>query len=130
SPPIIVVIKETGILTGGSKPELQLAFKTVQQVVESVRVLLLSDGKELGDSGHLLATEIGVPGSVVISLVDDSIKQPLQRRGGVVWRRGKYGRTPLKVFVVVNESPLQTRISPRGLAYVKLVLTGPGKEAY
>src|SRR5215475_5402123 len=82
--PIIVVIEETGILTGGGKPELQLAFKTVQQVVESVRVLLLSDGKELGDSSHLLAAEIRVPGSVVISFVDDAIKQSLQRRAVVV----------------------------------------------
>src|SRR6266540_4347265 len=86
SSPIIVVIEETGILTGGGKPELQLAFEAVQQVVESVRVLLLSYGKELGDSSHLLATEIRVSGSVVISLVDDAIKQPLQRRGVVVRR--------------------------------------------
>src|SRR5215471_1057909 len=86
SSPIIVVIEETGILTRGCKPELQLAFKTVQQVVESGRVLLLSDGKELGDSSNLLAAEIRVSGSVVISFVDDAIKQPLQRRGVVVWR--------------------------------------------
>src|SRR5262249_2893137 len=77
SSPIIVVIEEAGILTGGGKPELQLAFKTVQQAVESVRVLLLSGGKEMGDSSHLLAAEIRVSGSVVISLVDDAIKQPL-----------------------------------------------------
>src|SRR5499426_4419486 len=86
SSPIIVVIEETGILTGGGKPELQLAFEAVQQVVESVRVLLLSDGKELGDSSHLLAAEICVTGSVVIPLVDDAIKQSLQRRSAVVRR--------------------------------------------
>src|SRR5215813_14612593 len=43
SSPIIVVIEEAGILARGGKPELQLAFETVQQVVESVRVNLLSD---------------------------------------------------------------------------------------
>src|SRR5262245_46871175 len=86
SSPIIVVIEKTGILTRGGKPELQLALQAVQQVVESVRVNLLSDGEELGDSSHLLATEIRVTGSVVISLVDDVIKQTLQRRGIVVRR--------------------------------------------
>src|SRR5262245_5780087 len=96
SSPIIVVIEETGTLARSRKPELQLAFKTVQQIVESVRVNLLSDGKQLCDSGQLLASEICVTGSEVISLVDDVIKQTLQRRGVVVWRPRQIWQDPIE----------------------------------
>src|SRR5262245_36287054 len=88
SPIIVVIVKITGLAVR-IEPGLQLAFETAEQVVECVRITLLSDRKQLGDAVQLLSQKIGISGREVITLIDDSVKQALKCCGIVVCRPGQ-----------------------------------------